>query len=495
MNSTKSGIRCLHVANLQVKLPNGRKIVVCSREGVDEFVDTVGTDFISVNLTAANEQELNLAYTLMVEVAQKVSSEKIAAGFPESELRKFVEHTRDTLKTLSTDRNWLRSGTVSICHLSFLRAVTCFSVHSSFLKIFISDEGMGAVAKFYASRKKNDTPSLEVAESILRLVKNALTTLSREGLSLEEVFGTVEKTGLLGQFIRCVPIFPESAEIVTLLQKCLQLVKKKLKSGTPTGDILDAVVAGKDGPINERAKADLTRLQSLARLSNNNKTYTKIKMCGHCDKPETPMDSAKLMKCQRCKLAYYCSRDCQVADWKKHKKLCNELVGIANESPSSTSTHKAAQTTMGAFIHANCFDIITEVYKKTQEYNVLKKELFVAIDFYGDAPALRNEFKVLLTSDFFEGSSVADAPDWVRTISQNLKNLYDEVKVKSDRLLVVCRAGNEMITLTPALLPAYGCQLFSDEAVECIGREDYVRMVAYLGQFTTDEYFRRKGVA
>jgi Flp pilus assembly protein TadB len=38
-----------------------------------------------------------------------------------------------------------------------------------------------------------------------------------------------------------------------ILPTCLKLVKKKLKSGTPTGDILDIVVAGKDGPINGKA--------------------------------------------------------------------------------------------------------------------------------------------------------------------------------------------------------------------------------------------------
>jgi hypothetical protein len=29
------------------------------------------------------------------------------------------------------------------------------------------------------------------------------------------------------------------------------------------------------------------------------------------------------MKCQRCKQACYCSKDCQRADWKQHKKICS----------------------------------------------------------------------------------------------------------------------------------------------------------------------------
>lgn len=31
-----------------------------------------------------------------------------------------------------------------------------------------------------------------------------------------------------------------------------------------------------------------------------------------------------LMKCGACKSVYYCSRDCQIADWKNHKLVCNK---------------------------------------------------------------------------------------------------------------------------------------------------------------------------
>ena len=33
--------------------------------------------------------------------------------------------------------------------------------------------------------------------------------------------------------------------------------------------------------------------------------------------------AVKLMKCSKCKTVSYCSRECQVADWKEHKKVCN----------------------------------------------------------------------------------------------------------------------------------------------------------------------------
>jgi hypothetical protein len=41
---------------IQVLFPNGRNVELSSKEGAAEFVDTVGTDFISTNLTAAGDK-------------------------------------------------------------------------------------------------------------------------------------------------------------------------------------------------------------------------------------------------------------------------------------------------------------------------------------------------------------------------------------------------------------------------------------------------------
>jgi hypothetical protein len=492
-----AGLRCTYIQarqgngrpgdSFKVVLPNGRNVDVCSKEGADEFVDTVGTDFISSNLNARDVHKLTHAYMLMIAVAEHASTEKIASGIPESELHTYIEHTLNKLDTLSIDRNWLRSGTVSECHVQLLQTIASFAKHSSFLKIFLSSEGMEAVAKFYASRKKNKTPSKSVAQLIVLLVKSCLGAFTQEGLSEEKVFGILEKSGLLGQLIRCVPVDPEgSADIVTCLQACLQLVKKKFKSGMPTGDTLDDVIAGKDGPINEKVKSSLARLQGLARLSNFD-TNTCVKMCNHCQKCETletQMDSEKLMKCQRCKVAYYCNRECQVANWKSHKKMCSSTV--------SSSAQKIAQTTMWAFVTSNYFDIAKEVYKKTQEYNVPKKELLVEINFYGDAPALRNQFKIWLTSSLLEEATLVDAPDWYQpdAHSKFIREGYDQVT--SDDLLFVCRAGNGTVSICSLGLPVGGYQYLSDEAVEAIGREDYIRMVACLGQPSANKYFEKR---
>ncbi|GMF33189.1 unnamed protein product [Phytophthora fragariaefolia] len=46
---------------------------------------------------------------------------------------------------------------------------------------------------------------------------------------------------------------------------------------------------------------------------------TKGKTCDQCHAP-----SEKLSKCSRCRDALYCSRECQKAAWKLHKRLCGK---------------------------------------------------------------------------------------------------------------------------------------------------------------------------
>ena len=47
-------------------------------------------------------------------------------------------------------------------------------------------------------------------------------------------------------------------------------------------------------------------------------------VCYHCNKSK-----CKLMACKKCSTAVYCSKDCQVGDWPRHKKLCSKLLAGA----------------------------------------------------------------------------------------------------------------------------------------------------------------------
>ncbi|KAF2737373.1 hypothetical protein EJ04DRAFT_541889 [Polyplosphaeria fusca] len=54
--------------------------------------------------------------------------------------------------------------------------------------------------------------------------------------------------------------------------------------------------------------------------------------CAVCHK------TANLKKCAKCQTTLYCSRDCQKADWKVHKKICSQ--NAAGRSSSSSTEFK-----------------------------------------------------------------------------------------------------------------------------------------------------------
>jgi splicing suppressor protein 51 len=60
---------------------------------------------------------------------------------------------------------------------------------------------------------------------------------------------------------------------------------------------------------------------------------SKGRTCKTCGKPESPHITLK--ECGRCGRTGYCSRDCQKADWKEHKKVC---LPTCQSQPSASAT-------------------------------------------------------------------------------------------------------------------------------------------------------------
>lgn len=47
-------------------------------------------------------------------------------------------------------------------------------------------------------------------------------------------------------------------------------------------------------------------------------------------------------RCSRCKMAWYCTRDCQLRQWKKHKQICQMFIQAAAETAASKENTAAA---------------------------------------------------------------------------------------------------------------------------------------------------------
>jgi splicing suppressor protein 51 len=64
--------------------------------------------------------------------------------------------------------------------------------------------------------------------------------------------------------------------------------------------------------------------------------------CEYCDKTAANAVVERLQQCAGCKLTLYCSKECQKADWKTHKKECRTLAS-ENSGPSAESKRKESQ--------------------------------------------------------------------------------------------------------------------------------------------------------
>jgi hypothetical protein len=65
---------------------------------------------------------------------------------------------------------------------------------------------------------------------------------------------------------------------------------------------------------------DIQRVQELAKgwVSTFGEEFLEPSTCAVCGREA-------MKRCSKCRVEWYCSRDCQVKDWKRHKPICQEL--------------------------------------------------------------------------------------------------------------------------------------------------------------------------
>lgn len=65
--------------------------------------------------------------------------------------------------------------------------------------------------------------------------------------------------------------------------------------------------------------------REMSRLAPEELGVVESELCDYCGKVQNVNENGRLKRCSRCKAKFYCSKECQTADWKgDHKLFCQK---------------------------------------------------------------------------------------------------------------------------------------------------------------------------
>lgn len=356
-------------------LPNGGCTDLENRSKVDTFLaQNAGRPILSDALQQAQEirdrtdapqgYELEKAikpYAMISNLAKHASDHAFNTQIADSELQAWMVHAAAVARKFRGTPRWIQQGVLAEHDWNLLWALARCTARHRFVRMVNDDHGSVflAVALMYAACQ---LPVIDrrFSDPFLALVLNALQRnmsilqdqgVKGEDLVVAETFKRIEATGLLGQYLRCAITVPAREldglhiESLNLLyMHCTKMIWKKFTSNkSPTGEVLRSVLARAtdDSTGQQYNPVVLRRLQNMAKMANfmelglsmRQHIKQRRKQCALCHKEESA--AVKLMQCNRCKGAMYCSRDCQQKDWKMHKGFCtNALTPVEKRDAS-----------------------------------------------------------------------------------------------------------------------------------------------------------------
>jgi hypothetical protein len=324
----------MSTGSFHVMLPGGRNIDIFTREGADEFVSS-GSPFISQNIAddkgivvmgrqeiargnlsrdRRSQLEAMIAQTyIMCGVVADVTSDEGFKKIPRKELECFIKHACSVFGSLANDPKWTLTGVLSSYDGELLGAIIPSMKRLSYVELAIVMGLLSTIAKLCAARKGLNMPCIDVADSILKFARNLQVSLTVYGAkySAEKIFKLFEATGLLPQILRCVTLPPGEDDTLQVrldllddISACNSIVKKKLKLGQPSGDVLLGIIEGKDGSKERPHEAVWGRLVNLTKLADIHNNWSAAargsvgRTCRTCNKTGVQIGDEKLFCCR-----------------------------------------------------------------------------------------------------------------------------------------------------------------------------------------------------
>ena len=142
--------------------------------------------------------------------------------------------------------------------------------------------------------------------------------------------------GICGEKVKATEVFVEACfEEMTWFDtdveddgfgvSCKSIISSVI--GKRIDDMMDVVLQADNDFLSKCVTFGLRKVTSFGLLPRPSEANLG-KICFHCGTSEEDV-GRKIMSCSRCKSIYYCSRQCQKDDWKRHKKECKDGFRIA----------------------------------------------------------------------------------------------------------------------------------------------------------------------
>mmetsp|Transcript_5066 Transcript_5066/g.12084 ORF Transcript_5066/g.12084 Transcript_5066/m.12084 type:complete len:485 (+) Transcript_5066:75-1529(+) len=454
----------------KVQLMDGRRVDICTESGANSFLQSgsQSKEYMANNvekmskicakrrLNAKDKSDL-LAMNLFFENISRYGSHDVfRQNVEHSTIMAWLDHLIERIMRFATNRNWITNGELSTLDTSLLNSCISMMCHAVPVALAFESELFNSLADFVKARKGNGRalPCPDIADTITLIVSNAHNT-SRVAFdntwTTEKALKKLEATGVLEQFIRCATVpqpydfsAPGLFKMLDEFQACVPFISTNLQRGQPCGDVVIAILEGRDGSRLQRPSI-LNKLNTMIRFAASvdpeHKCGDGNKMCRKCGKSDSSESfQESLMKCGRCHQAYYCNRECQKADWKDHKKTC-----VAKTKSEVIKSENINQT-ISNFCQRQYVHIMVKMVEACEQSGLTKDDMLVELNFKanqnGIVPAMQDkpEIKIAPVKDYIEGSRPAE-PDWFyknqdRTLYEhNVKGYLATIKDQYRRML------------------------------------------------------------
>jgi hypothetical protein len=215
----------------------------------------------------------------------------------------------------------------------------------------ISSMGRGAIVKLVELGKT--VPSADAANIVVMTLYNSLARDDAEGIMLpnDELFAQAIKEGMLEMILETLVKYGHDAKLSIqntryLLHK-VGVVALARKSGKVLRDraaIIRAeaqgVLRSNHGVAAEEARTVLAILDKAE--DGNSKASSNIPSTIRCRWCEITISPCDVKQCSACQRAHYCSKECQVQDWKEggHKMMCKRMMAHGVKAQSRGASKK-----------------------------------------------------------------------------------------------------------------------------------------------------------